>query len=81
MTPTPATHRRVIGRAEKTTARDLRDAFGWSLPFAADLLPEPLLRSLLSADVVEQTPTIPTIMNYGDTLVLWVARAFSLAQG
>ena len=31
--------------------------------------------------VVEQTPTIPTIMNYGDTLVLWVARAFNLAQG
>ena len=31
--------------------------------------------------VVEQTPTIPTVMSYGDTLVLWASRMFSLATG
>ena len=31
VTPTPATHARVIARCE--TARDLRDVLGWSLPF------------------------------------------------
>jgi methylase of polypeptide subunit release factors len=36
-TPTPETHRRVIAR--RNEAHDLRDIFGWNLPFAADLLP------------------------------------------
>ncbi len=31
--------------------------------------------------VVEQTPTLPTIVGYGDTLVMWAARALGLAQG
>jgi len=32
ITPTPTTHARVIAR--RSEARDLRDVFGWSLPFA-----------------------------------------------
>lgn len=44
VTPTPETHRRVLAR--KTIARDLRDAFGWNLPFPAALLPAGLLRDL-----------------------------------
>lgn len=43
---TPASHARVIARADKTEARDLRDVFGWSLPFAADSLPGDLLALL-----------------------------------
>lgn len=31
--------------------------------------------------VVEQTPTLPTVVGYGDTLVMWVARTLGLAQG
>jgi SAM-dependent methyltransferase len=46
VTPTPETHRRVIARREQ--ARDLRDVFGWSLPFARELLP-PALFDLLDA--------------------------------
>ncbi len=49
---TPARHLRVIARAEKAEARDLRDVFGWSLPFAADLLPGDLLALLREADAL-----------------------------
>ncbi len=33
VTPTPLTHARVIGRPERTPARDLAGALGWNLPF------------------------------------------------
>ncbi len=46
VTPTPATHKRVIARADLAEARDLRGVFGWSLPFAPELLPPPLLDPL-----------------------------------
>ncbi len=38
VTPTPATHARVLARTGRREARDLADVFGWSLPFAADVL-------------------------------------------
>jgi methylase of polypeptide subunit release factors len=44
--PTPATHARVIARPGREQARGLRDVFGWSLPFAADLLPPTMLDAL-----------------------------------
>ena len=47
VTPTPATQARVLARPERTKARDLRDIFGWSLPFVPDLLPAEL-RAYLS---------------------------------
>ena len=37
VTPTPETHRRVLARGGE--ARDLRDVFGWSRPFAPGFLP------------------------------------------
>jgi methylase of polypeptide subunit release factors len=43
VTPTPATHQRVIARAGMAEARDLRGVFGWNLPFAQDLLPHRLM--------------------------------------
>lgn len=51
---TPATHARVVGRAHRSRARDLRDVFGWSLPFAPDLLPLDLLAALCSLGGVER---------------------------
>lgn len=48
-TITPASHARVVERRGGEQARDLRDVFGWSLPFAPDLLPDPILRSLEDA--------------------------------
>jgi precorrin-6B methylase 2 len=44
--PTPATHKRVVGRPEMRSARNLRDIFGWSLPFARETLPAELLALL-----------------------------------
>lgn len=37
---TPKTHRRVLGRSPGRIAADLRDVFGWSLPFEEALLPD-----------------------------------------
>src|SRR4051812_25725912 len=44
-TPTPETHRRVVSR-KGGLSRDLRDVFGWSLPFEEPLLPPRLLALL-----------------------------------
>jgi methylase of polypeptide subunit release factors len=52
VTPTPETHRRVIARPDRTVARDLRGIFGWSLPFAAELLPDQLREPLIEAGVL-----------------------------
>jgi SAM-dependent methyltransferase len=51
VTVTPDTHRLVLER-DARPARDLRDVFGWSRPFAPELLPEGLLRLARDADVV-----------------------------
>lgn len=46
VTVTPETHRRVIERRPVRVAQDLRDVFGWNLPFEDRLLPEPILDAL-----------------------------------
>jgi hypothetical protein len=51
VTVTPDTHRRVLER-DPRPARDLRDIFGWSRPFAPAVLPQGLLRLARQADVV-----------------------------
>jgi SAM-dependent methyltransferase len=43
---TPETHRRVLERGPGRLARDLRDVFGWNLPFEEGLLPAPIRDSL-----------------------------------
>ncbi|MGF7149159.1 hypothetical protein FHS96_002801 [Sphingomonas zeicaulis] len=53
VTPTPASHARVLARAPHRVASDLRDVFGWSLPFAPDLLDATLLRRLDDIGMVE----------------------------
>ncbi len=52
VTPTPATHARVLARSSRRTARDLRDALGWSLPFAPATLPTDILALLEAAGAV-----------------------------
>jgi methylase of polypeptide subunit release factors len=51
---TPATHARVVARPDKRQAKDVRDVFGWSLPFAPSILPAELLVPLDRAGLVEQ---------------------------
>jgi methylase of polypeptide subunit release factors len=54
ITPTPATHARVLARSPGRTARNLRDVFGWSLPFEPGLLPPDLQNLLEQADALER---------------------------
>ena len=54
ITPTPLTHERVYQRRATPLAADLRDVFGWSMPFDNDLLPHALREELQQADVVEK---------------------------
>ncbi|HEX9965572.1 MAG TPA: class I SAM-dependent methyltransferase [Allosphingosinicella sp.] len=46
VTATPETHRRVLEREEGRVAQDLRDVFGWNLPFEESLLPAPVWEAL-----------------------------------
>jgi SAM-dependent methyltransferase len=52
ITPTPATHARVNARPGLQEARSLRDAFGWSRPFAPGLLPPELRAAMDSAGLL-----------------------------
>ena len=54
VTVTPETHRRVLARRPGDRARDLRDAFGWSLPFEPGLLPAPVRDALDAAGMAEK---------------------------
>lgn len=56
VTPTPASHARVLKRLDRRRARSLRDVFGWSLPFGPEVLPPDMLRMLRAADALEETP-------------------------
>ncbi len=50
-TVSPATHARVL--AHKDEAADLRDIFGWNLPFRPEQLPPGMLELLTAANAVE----------------------------
>lgn len=54
VTPSPATHRRVLRRDARPVAATLRDVFGWSLPFRPELLSNSLLDALWTADLLEE---------------------------
>jgi SAM-dependent methyltransferase len=52
ITITPASHRRVNARPENAIARNVRDVFGWSRPFAPTLLPTEMMSLLSEANCV-----------------------------
>ena len=54
VTVTPETHRRVVERRRGEQAGDLRDVFGWSMPFTSDLLGPELIRLLDEGDALER---------------------------
>ena len=51
-TPTPETQRRVLDRPDRRVAADLVDIFGWSLPFAPDVLEAELLALMQGGGIV-----------------------------
>lgn len=56
VTVTPETHRRVLARRvvpDDVWARSLRDVFGWSRPFARDVLPPRMFELLQEARALE----------------------------
>ncbi|MDQ0740752.1 class I SAM-dependent methyltransferase [Pseudomonas sp. W4I3] len=54
ITPTPLTHERVFRRLGTPLAMNLRDVFGWSMPFDTELLPEAFRDELQQAEVIEK---------------------------
>ena len=56
VTVTPETHRGAVDRRGGEPARDLRDVFGWSLPFAPGLLGAEIERLLDEAGAIERRP-------------------------
>jgi release factor glutamine methyltransferase len=64
-TATPASHAHVNARPRNAEAESLRDVFGWSRPFRADLLPEPILRLMREAGaVVEDGPLLRSTIRF-----------------
>ena len=53
VSPTPATHARVIARSGTGWACDLRDVFGWSQPFQTGTVPLPLHEAMDAAGVLK----------------------------
>jgi methylase of polypeptide subunit release factors len=53
-TVTPATHARILAREPGAKAKNLRDVFGWSLPFARELLDPPVWAALEDAGALIQ---------------------------
>ncbi len=53
VTPTPATHARVLARPGRERARTIEDVLGWSLPFEAGLLPRELHECLHTGGMLE----------------------------
>jgi hypothetical protein len=53
-TVTPETHARVLRRRPGEVAGDLRDVFGWSLPFTGGLLPSEMLDLLREGGALEE---------------------------
>lgn len=53
-TVSPSSHTAYLIRRGQVQARDLRDIFGWSLPFEADLLPSAIFELLRAHALIEQ---------------------------
>lgn len=53
VTPTPATHARIVARPQRSIARSPADVLGWSLPFTPGQIDAELLAALEAADAVE----------------------------
>jgi len=51
-TPTPETQRRVLARPDRQVAADLSGIFGWSLPFAPEIVEPQLLPLMRSGGIV-----------------------------
>lgn len=54
VTATPGTHTRVVGRADRQEAHNIRDVMGWSLPFSQEVIPGELFGLLDRANMLDR---------------------------
>lgn len=82
-TITPASHARVNARPANAEARSIRDVFGWSRPFSADVLPTEMLEMLLDADAVtDMDGAMKSRVRFStDGDLLFVHSAFPTTEG
>lgn len=82
-TITPASHARVNARPANAEARGVRDVFGWSRPFSADVLPTEMLELLLDADAVADLDGLmkSRVRFSTDDDLLFVHSAFPTTEG
>lgn len=52
VTPTPATHERVVSRQSRAESRSIEDVLGWSRPFRPDLIEDEVLDLLHAGNVI-----------------------------
>ncbi|HKO58673.1 MAG TPA: class I SAM-dependent methyltransferase [Thermoanaerobaculia bacterium] len=82
-TITPASHARVNARPANAEARTVRDVFGWSRSFSADVLPTEMLELLCDADAVtEENGALKSRVRFStDGDLLFVHSAFPTTEG
>src|SRR6185503_18071093 len=72
-TPTPLTHARVLARKDGV-AHDLRDVFGWSLPFHPAVMPQEIVGLLEAGHALankgELLASAVRVSTYGDDYYL-----------
>jgi SAM-dependent methyltransferase len=74
VTPTPATHRRVLARAGEATT--LRDVFGWSRPFRPGVVPPRLLSLLEQAGALDRDgPLLRSAVRFSTVGALLLAHS------
>ena len=56
ITPTPASHARVVARPERQEAQSVEDVLGWSLPFGDGILPADIETCLAKAGALSPGP-------------------------
>jgi methylase of polypeptide subunit release factors len=56
VTPTPATHARVVARTDKQAAHSVEDVLGWSLPLGDKVLPSEIESCLADAGMLVADP-------------------------
>src|SRR3546814_8699432 len=62
ITPTPATHARVIARPDRQRARSLEDVLGWNLPFAPGTIDDDAISLLLRAGMIEGKELLRSVL-------------------
>jgi methylase of polypeptide subunit release factors len=74
VTPTPASHQRVLARPDRRIARNVEDVLGWSLPFGPGMIDPQIEQHLCDAGMIEsrqgKAHSLVRVSSLGDALYL-----------